>query len=71
MDGLEDQALAQLRKIASNLPKSHKKLVSFLSAHFRPHGAEAQVAGVIENLTQKGYLAIDVKGAVNYWLEQT
>ena len=41
-----------------------------LITHLGPGITEAKVESVIENLSQTGFLAIDTKDAVNYWLEQ-
>jgi hypothetical protein len=70
LDGLLDQALAQLRKTSANRPKSRKTLISYLMTHLGHDITGAKAESVIETLEQTGHLAIDTRGAVNYWLEQ-
>jgi len=67
-DGLPDQVLVQLRKTSTNRPKSRKTLISYLRTHLGPDINETRAESLIETLSQAGHLAIDTKGAVNYWL---
>jgi len=53
----------------ASLPRSQKKLVSFLIANHGHKISEAEALNLIENLLQAGHLTIGEKGAVTYLLE--
>ena len=67
---LSDLAIAQLRKVSANRPKSRKSLLSFLTTHLGADMTDAGSAAVMAHLAQAGKLSIDPKGAVTYTLEE-
>ena len=67
---LSDQAMAQLRKVSANRPKSRKSLLSFLTTHLGADMTDAGAAAIMAHLVQAGKLSIDPKGAVTYTLEE-
>lgn len=69
LDGLLDQAVAQLRKTAAHRPKSRISLLRYLITYLRPEVTETTAESIIEALASTGHLAIDGKGAVSYSLE--
>jgi len=70
LDERATQVLEHLRKTSTTRPRNKQKLVSYLIAHLGHKITEAEALGLIENLCQAGYLAIDEKGAVTYHLDQ-
>lgn len=60
--------LEHLRKPSATRPRTQKKLVSFLVAHFGQKITEAEALNLVQNLSQAGHLVIGEKGTVTYHL---
>ena len=69
LDGLLDQAVAQLRKTAAHRPKNRTSLRRYLITYLRPEITQTTAESIIEALASIGHLAIEAKGAVSYSLE--
>ena len=62
--------LARLRKSSAARPKRRKTLIRYLITHLGHDLDEAGADRLIADLSQSGSLAIDIKGAVTYRLDQ-
>jgi hypothetical protein len=66
LEALEVRILEHLRKPATKLPGTEKKLVSYVIAHLGKQGNKPDAEELVRMLSQAGHLFIGEKGAVTY-----
>jgi len=71
LDGIWSRVVEHLRKNSTSRPRTKRRLLRNLLARFAKEIPEAEVPGVIEYLSQAGYIAIDAKDVVTYALEKS
>jgi len=69
LDQQEALVLEHWRKPTATRPRTEKRLLSFLIAHFGHKITETEALDLIRHLSQAGHLVIDDKGKVAYTLE--
>jgi hypothetical protein len=70
LDQREAQVLAHWRKTLTKPPRTRQKLISYLIVHLGHKLTEAEADQLMRHIESAGYLAIDDKGKVTYFLDR-